>query len=139
MPIIITEVRNAKSLQADNGRIDVEILHPDYGWIPYGYNTDDTDCTIDNEVILGLIADDFLPYVPPTQAALDVLVAASVRAERNTRLEEVDAVASNALRWAALDDLSKAMWSQYRIDLLNVPQQSGFPNEIEWPTLEVSP
>ena len=139
MPIIITEVRNAKSLQADNARIDVEILHPDYGWIPYGYNTADTDCTIDNEVILGLIADDFLPYVPPTQDMLDALQAASVRAERNTRLEEVDAVAGNALRWADLDVDAQEAFSAYRQALLDVPQQSGFPNEINWPTLEVSP
>ena len=136
---VITEVRNAKSLQADNARIDVDILHPDYGWVPYGYNTADTDCTIDNEVILGLIADDFLPYVPPTQAMLDALQAASVRAERNTRLEEVDAVAGNALRWADLDVDAQEAFSAYRQALLDVPQQSGFPNEINWPTLEVSP
>lgn len=40
---------------------------------------------------------------------------------------------------APLDPVVKASWASYRQDLRNVPQQSGFPNEINWPTLEVSP
>ena len=134
MSITITEVRNAASLQADNARIDVEINHPQYGWIPYTLDPADTDTTIDNDAVMALIGDDFAAYVPPTQAELDAAAAAQVRAERDNRLLEVDAIAGNALRWAALDADTQAAWSAYRQALLDVPQQSGFPHDITWPT-----
>jgi len=68
----------------------------------------------------------------PTQAELDAAAAAQVRAERDNRLLEVDAIAGNALRWAGI--WSQAAWSAYRQALLDVPQQSGFPHDITWPT-----
>jgi hypothetical protein len=134
MPITITEVRNAASLQSDNLRMDVEINHPDYGWIPYTLDPADTDTTIDNDEVMTLIGTDFTAYVAPTQAELDAAAAVEVRADRDTRLLEVDAVAGNALRWAALDADTQALWSTYRQALLDVPQQAGFPTDITWPT-----
>lgn len=134
MGITITEVRNVTSLQADNLRMDVEINHPDYGWIPYTVDPADTDNTIDNEAVMALIGTDFVAYVPPTQAELDAALAAEVRADRDGRLAEVDAVAGNALRWAALDADTQTAWATYRQALLDVPQQDGFPNTVTWPT-----
>lgn len=134
MSITITEVRNAQSLQSDNQRMDVEINHPDYGWIPYTVDPSDTDTTIDNAVILGLVGDDFGAYVAPTQSELDAVLAAQVRAERDLLLSVVDVVVSNPLRWADLSASKQAEWSNYRQELLNVPQQSGFPSSISWPT-----
>ena len=134
MRITITEVRNATSLQADNLYMDVEINHPDYGWIPYTVDPADTDNTIDNEAVMALIGTDFVAYVPPTQAELDAALAADVRADRDGRLAEVDAVAGNALRWAALDADTQTAWATYRQALLDVPQQAGFPNTVTWPT-----
>jgi len=134
MTVTITEVRNAASLQSDNLRMDVEINHPQHGWIPYTLDPADTDTTIDNDAVMALIGDDFAAYVPPTQAELDAAAAAQVRAERDNRLLEVDAIAGNALRWAALDADTQAAWSAYRQALLDVPQQSGFPHDITWPT-----
>jgi len=133
MTITITEVRNAVSLQSDNLRMDVEINHPDYGWIPYTVDPADTDMTIDNDDVMALIGTDFAAYVPPTQAELDAALAAEVRADRDGRLAEVDAVAGNALRWAALDVETQAAWAIYRQALLDVPQQDGFPNTVTWP------
>ncbi len=134
MSIAITEVRNAASLQSDNLRMDVEINHPQHGWIPYTLDSADTDTTIDNDAVLALIGTDFAAYVPPTQAELDAAAAAQVRADRDYRLLEVDAIAGNALRWAALDADTQAAWSVYRQALLDVPQQSGFPHSVTWPT-----
>jgi len=135
MSIPITEYRNAKSYAADNSRIDVEINHPDYGWIPYSCNEFDTDMTINNDDLLALIGDDFEPYVAPTQEELDAKKALDVRELRDHLLEsEVDPVVSNPLRWADMTSDKQAEWAQYRTDLLNVPQQSGFPNSISWPT-----
>ena len=135
MSITITEVRNAVSLQADNLRMDVELNHPDYGWIPYTVDSADTDTTIDNDAVLVLIGTDFTAYVAPTQAELDAETAAQVRGERNNILTTVvDPLVSNPLRWADLTSDKQAEWSQYRTDLLAVPQQAGFPTNITWPT-----
>ena len=133
MTIEITEVRNAVSLQSDNRRMEVEINHPVHGWIPYGLNPTDTDKAVDNAAVMALIGTAFAAYVPPTQEELDAALAAEVRADRDERLTEVDAVASNALRWAELDAETQAAWATYRQELLDVPQQAGFPNTHTWP------
>jgi hypothetical protein len=133
--VTITEVRNAQSLNAENTWFEVDINHPEHGWIPYGLDPDDTDNTVDNSVLLGLIGSDYAAYVAPTQAELDAELAAGLRAERDQRLvEEVDPVVTNPLRWAELTDAKQAEWTQYRTDLLNLPAQAGFPNTVTWPT-----
>lgn len=134
MSITITEVRNAASKNAANTVIDVEINHPDYGWIPYLLTDYDTDKTIDNDAVMALIGDNFVAYVPPTQAELDEAAAQAVRAERDMKLAtEVDPIAGNALRWAALDADTQAAWAAYRQALLDVPTQAGFPHNVTWP------
>jgi hypothetical protein len=133
MRITITEVRNAASLQSDNLRMDVEINHPEHSWIPYTLDPADTDTTIDNDAVMALIGPNFTAYVAPTQAELDAATAAQVRADREARLMDVDAVAGNTLRWAALTSAEQAIWAVYRQALLDVPQQEGFPSEVTWP------
>ena len=133
--VTITEVRNAQSLNAENTKFDVEINHPEFDWIPYALSPDDTDNTVDNSILLELIGSDFEAYVAPTQEELDAELAASLRRQRNQRLaEEVDPIVTNPLRWAELTDVKQAEWTQYRTDLLNLPEQSGFPNSVTWPT-----
>ena len=133
--VTITEVRNAQSLNADNTAFDVEINHPEHGWIPYTLNPDDTDMTVDNSVLLELIGTDYAAYVAPTQAELDAELSANLRGLRDQKLtEEVDPLVTNPLRWAELTDTKQAEWTQYRTDLLNLPAQSGFPNTVTWPT-----
>lgn len=132
--VIITEVRNAKSLQSDNTRIDVEINHPEYGWIPYTVDPADTDTTIDNDAVMALIGTDFAPYVPPTQEELDAEAEAEVRGQRNYLLEiEVDPIVSNPLRWADMTTAEQNAWASYRTALLNITEQEGFPHNVTWP------
>jgi len=132
----ITEYRNASSLNADNTRMDIEINHPDYGWLPYTIDPTDEDNTIDNAALLALIGSDFSAYVAPTQEELDAATAASVRAERDRRLEaDVDPIVSNPLRWSAMSEQEQADMSAFRMALLDVPQQAGFPNTVSWPSL----
>jgi hypothetical protein len=65
----------------------------------------------------------------------DTQVGKEVRDERDLLLVElVDPIVTNPLRWADLTDSKQAEWTQYRTDLLNVPEQSGFPNSVNWPT-----
>jgi hypothetical protein len=132
LSVEITEYRNAISLSEDNSLMEVEINHPDYGWIPYGISSADTDQTIDNAALLTLIGSDF---TASTQEARDARLGSEQRAVRDDKLQsEVDSVVSNPLRWADMTSEKQTEWSQYRTDLLNVPQQSGFPNTISWPT-----
>ena len=132
MSIEITEVRNAKALDAENTQFDVEINHPEYGWIPYALTPWDTDTTIDNSALLELIGSDYIAF---SQSEYDARVATFVREERDIKLrQEVDPIVTNPLRWAELTSEKQAEWTTYRTDLLNVPQQAGFPNTITWPT-----
>jgi hypothetical protein len=123
--------RNAKHISG--GRIDCEIEHPVHGWIPYTLDPADTDMTADNDALLLAIGDDAEAYVPPTQEELDAALSVDVRADRDSRLGEVDVVAGNALRWAALDADTQATWATYRQALLDVPQQADFPTTVTWP------
>jgi hypothetical protein len=133
--VTITEVRNAQSLNAENTAFEVEINHPEFGWIPYTLNPDDTDMTVDNSVLLELIGTDYAAYVAPTQAELDAELSENLRGQRDQKLvEEVDPLVTNPLRWNELTDVKQAEWTQYRTDLLNLPEQSGFPNTVTWPT-----
>jgi hypothetical protein len=124
-----------------NNRIDCFLYLPEHGgWVPYTLDVDDTDMTIDNTVLLAQMqeANDIAPYVapePPTQDELDAISASEIRSERDALLSNfVDPLVTNPLRWAELTDAKQAEWTQYRTDLLNVPQQAGFPNTVTWPT-----
>lgn len=126
--------RNAKHISG--GRINCEIEHHLHGWIPYTLDPDDTDMTVNNDDLLASMAeaDDVAAYVPPTQDELDVAKAVEVRQVRDAELATVvDPLVSNPLRWADLTTDQQTAWGQYRTDLLNVPQQSGFPNTVIWP------
>ena len=125
--------RNAQYI--DDTRIDCEIEHPVHGWIPYTLDPADTDMTVNNDDLLAAMSakGDVAAYVPPTQEELTEALAQSVRSERAQRLLAVDAIAGNALRWAALSEASQSEWATYRQALLDVPQQSGFPDSITWP------
>jgi len=132
---VISEVRKASSLSADNQRMDVEINHPEFGWIPYTLEPSDTDNTINNEQLRTLIGNDFVAYTAPTQAELDAELAASIRAERERILVDIlDPIVTNPLRWAELSSEKQTEWAQYRTALLGIPEQSDFPNKIAWPT-----
>ncbi len=133
--VIITEIRNAKSLNAENTIYDVEINHPEHGWIPYTLDPNDTDQTVSNNDLLTIIGSNFEAYIPPTQAELDEQAADMVRAQRDYLLAtEVDPIVSNPLRWADMTSEQQTALAAYRTALLGVPQQAGFPHNVTWPT-----
>lgn len=130
----ITQYRNAIARNADNTMIDVEILHPDFDWMPYTINPADTDQTIDNEALMNMIGSDFQPYVAPTQAEIDEAASDFARQQRNDLLTEVDMVASNPLRWSSMTKQEQGRWAKYRQELLDITNEEGFPHDIKWPT-----
>ncbi|GAB7022171.1 tail fiber assembly protein [Salidesulfovibrio brasiliensis] len=56
--------------------------------------------------------------------------AVTVRKERDERLRLSD---WTQLADAPLDDAQKTAWADYRQALRDVPQQTGFPDVVEWP------
>ena len=132
MSITITNIRNALSTNDDNTEFELEIEHPEYGWIPYALNSHDTDNTINNSDLMTLIGTNFTAR---TQEDKDEEATNIARDKRDTLLQtEVDPLVTNPLRWAELTTEQQNAWTQYRTDLLNVPQQSGFPHSVTFPT-----
>jgi hypothetical protein len=120
----------------NKGWVNCEINHPEYGWIPYTLDPADTDMTINNDDLLAAMAanGDVAPYLPPTQEEMDERAAEAVRQERDLKLAfEVDPIAGNALRWAALLAEQQQAWADYRQALLDIPSQEGFPHDVIWP------
>ena len=74
----------------------------------------------------GVIAE----WTPPTTEEL----AANARAKRDYLLQEIDGIVGNPLRWASFSTEQQTAWANYRQALLDVPQQAGFPNTINWAT-----
>jgi len=119
----------------ENGCISCEIEHPDYGWIPFTCDPDDAGAEFDAAALFAEMQPHAAPYIPPKQEQLDAIAANNVRADRSRKLKaEVDPIAGNALRWSALTDEQRQAWSDYRQALLDIPQQSGFPHNVVWPT-----
>jgi len=66
--------------------------------------------------------------VEPDPGPSEEQLAAQARAERDALLKESD--------WAVLPDApvgDAQAWRDYRQALRDVPQQDGFPTDIEWP------
>jgi len=53
MDISKENVRNPE--YNSDGYINLEINHPDYGWIPYTLNMSDEDTTIDNDKLKSIV------------------------------------------------------------------------------------
>lgn len=66
------------------------------------------------------------PVIPPIPTAQ---LAGIIRAERDARLSTTD--------WTQAADVPQATkdkWAPYRQALRDVPQQAGFPDNIQWPS-----
>lgn len=125
--------RNAKFCR-DNIRIDCEIEHPVYGWIPFTCDPSDTGAQFDVQELHQRMIDGG-DVASMSQAEIDAEVALWVRIRRDSTLSsEVDPLVTNPLRWADLTVEQQDAWVAYRRALLNVPQQPGFPHTVTWPS-----
>lgn len=115
------------------GTIDCEINHPVYGWITFTASPDDVEehgRALFAELVAGThgaIAE----YVAPV--VTDEQLATQTRNKRDLLLVKLDTIVTNPLRWAAMTTDQQTAVAEYRKHLLDVPQQSGFPAEVEWP------
>lgn len=78
----------------------------------------------------------YIKIADPVYTLSDEQKGNGIRAVRNKLLrKEVDPLVCNPFRWQSLSEGKRAEWEGYRNLLLQVPQQSGFPDSITWPTL----
>jgi hypothetical protein len=134
MSIEITEVRNAKFI-TPNGDIDMEINHPEYGWIGYTLSIDDTDTEIDNANLKQLAEDSTGGIAALDQNEWEQKLSVLIRMQRNYILKEfVDPIVTNSLRWSELTNTQQQQWTNYRRLLLDITSQSDFPHSVSWPT-----
>lgn len=121
---------NIKNLRRNKfGGIDLDYKHPDYGWIPFTADAGDVS-KLGSEIYKLASSKKVKPYKPN----LDDL-AAEVRLERDIKLDQLDQLVSNPLRYASYSEEYKQVLTEYHVALKNVPQQEGFPEQIEWPEL----
>lgn len=107
-----------------DGRIDCEIEHPQWGWIPFTADPNDIE-QHGRDIHAAALAMGPAPYVAPEPDPVDL--AARARAQRNALLAASD--------WSQLPDapVDQAAWAAYRQALRDVPAQDDFPANIAWP------
>lgn len=121
-------------IYTENGWIDCEIEHPEYGWIPFTCDPNDRGASFDTAALFEEMKPHAAPYVPPPPPPppTDEEVAAQVRAERNRLLAESDWTQLPDAR-AAMGEAKAAEWDAYRQALRDIPEQEGFPRDVLWP------
>jgi hypothetical protein len=113
---------------------DVDFEHLDQIYVPFSADENDK-YNHTKEIFAKAIAGEFgiiAEYeepLPPTKEQL----AQQARWQRDSLLQEVDRIVSNPLRWASFSQAQQTAWANYRQALLDVPQQDGFPNSVDFP------
>ena len=113
--------------------INCEINHPVLGWIPFTASSDDKEPHgrgIYQLIAAGAVGD-VAEYVEPP------ITESQVRSNRNAKLQQLDDIVKNPLRWADMTDIQKKELADYRLALLDIPEQPGFPENVVWPELPV--
>ena len=98
----------------------IEISIEQHGMLLKGLNSGGT---------INLDENNQLAIIPRSAADTVILQATDVRAKRTSLLKDSD--------WTQLPDIPQTIkdtWATYRQALRDLPQQSGFPNNITWPT-----
>jgi len=116
--------RNAK-FTAQPNVIDCEIKHPVYGWIPFTADPNDVE-PLGAEVFNAAQATAGAYVEPPVDPKA---LATAARNKRNALLTESD--------WTQVADapVDQTAWATYRQALRDVPAQTGFPENIDWPAV----
>jgi hypothetical protein len=122
--------KNPRWVNAENTMIDLTIKWEGINE-EYPFTASPIDCEAHGRAIFAAaVAGEYGPvaeYVPPPSPTTEE-IAAAARAERNALLTSTD--------WTQAADVPQATkdkWAPYRQALRDVPGQSGFPTNIQWP------
>ncbi len=129
-----TNLTNPKWANQEHTLIDCEVTFDEIGTVPFTANPLDTSNPsskkIFDECVAGEWGDiaEFKPYVPTTEE-----LKQQIREQRDDLLQQLDSVVGNPLRWASFSTDQQTELANYRQALLDVPQQTGFPDTIDFP------
>jgi hypothetical protein len=127
-----TNVTNLIWANAEHTMINCEVTFETIGTVPFTATPNDVE-EHGRDIYARAVFGEFgviAEWTPPTTEQL----AANARGHRDNLLSEVDNIVGNPLRWASFSQAQQTTWANYRQALLDVPQQAGFPNTINWPT-----
>ena len=132
--------RNARYTDASNRAVDCEIDHPEFGWVPYTLVPENTEGSIDNIALLGIMIDrgDISEFVEPfvSEEEKHDIASSEVREHRAKLLSTYfDPFASNPFRWESLPVTERQALLDYRSSLLDISEQDGFPYNVQWPAI----
>ena len=139
----IANVREPKRLKKDSDENFLCLVDLDFGngWeigTPYVCHIADiaeTGKWVYEQVISGN-AGNIEDYVEPEQQELTYEKKADIiRSNRDYLLKQLDLVISNPLRWNDLTSEEQEVLANYRRSLLDIPQQSGFPDSVVFPDI----
>jgi hypothetical protein len=133
-------VKNPKWFNAEQSLIDCEVDFVDLveEYVPFTASPNDST-EHGRNIYQQLVNGNFgtiAPYEPPPEKTQEQK-AFLIRSNRDAMLKELDVLVSNPLRWSSYTTAQKNDISAYRQLLLDVPQQSGFPNTVDWPILSL--
>lgn len=129
-----SQVKNCRYSNIEGTSIDCEVLFDDLGWIEF--TSSSTDLPHSKEIYSRAQSGEFgeiSPYVPIEINTTEIKIEDSVRNKRNALLSNLDSKISNPLRWSSFTQEQQTDFARYRQELLDVPQQSGFPSNVIWP------
>jgi len=116
----------------DNSTIDLNINHPEHGWIPFTARANDP-APSGRELYAQAIKGDFGPIATYDGPSIEESLTGRMRDQRNALLRQMDSLVMNPMRWAQYTAEQQAAFAVYRQALLDIPQQDGFPHSIVWP------
>lgn len=100
------------------------------------FDTLGDDAKAEHEAMLKSAADNVPPiaYPWPFKSKSTMIAEQARRTREDIFMFEVDPIICNPIRWAELSTEKQNEWKQFRLDLLDISKQSGFPENITWPT-----
>jgi hypothetical protein len=131
-----TTVKNCEYITDDGLYIGCEVTFDELGVVIFTASLNDSTehgIEIYNRAKNGEFGPikDYVPF--STEINIDDKIAME-RSTRDQLLRAIDSIVSNPLRWSSFTPEEQDEIAKYRLALLDVPQQDGFPTNIVWPT-----
>lgn len=130
-----SQVKNCRYSNSQQTAITCDVLFDIYGWLPFTASLG--DLAHSEEIFTRAVQGEFglvEPYVPIDMKFNEISKETLIRNKRNNLLQNLDSYVNNPLRWNNYNQEQQNDFARYRQELLDITQQSGFPDDVVWPT-----